>query len=218
MRLLFLSLLLAQPALADDRLRFDLGLTYDRFEQQIKSEIGGARGERLVEESFLGLQGIATWQLWANDAFGIDVGWYGQFDSGTRNAGRFVGLDENDMTVTEGEVGGDFSEFWTGPLVRANWRTLFIELGYGAIGLRNDDARGDLVDEMGRAEDSLRTSPTVAWMVGLGGSIEVATGWSVVLRAQYRVRYYDRRGDADLTDQLVHGTQNFTPFFGVAWR
>lgn len=218
MRVVGVLLLLASPAMADERLRFDLALTYDRFEQQIKSEIGGARGERLVEESFLGLQAAATWQVWANDAFGVDVGWYGQYDSGTRNAGRFVGLDANDMTITEGEVGGDFSEFWTGPLVRASWRRLFIELGYGALGLRDDDARGDLLDEMGRAEDSLRTTPTVAWMVGLGGSIEVAPGWAVVLRAQYRVRYYDRRGDAELVDELVHGTQNFTPFFGVAWR
>ena len=74
------------------------------------------------------------------------------------------------------------------------------------------------MDETGSTDDALRTIPTVAWMIGLGGAIEVHEGIDVVLRAQYRVRYYDRRGDTPLADELVHGTQNFTPFFGVAWR
>lgn len=205
----------ATPAHAEDEtLRLDLSLTYDRFEQQIKSEIGGARGERLVEESFFGLQAAGTWRVWGP----IALGWYAQIDSGTRNAGRFVALDDENKTITEGEVGGDFSEFWTGPLIRATWRGLFLELGYGVFGTRDDDARGDLLDEDGQTTDPLRTSPTVAWMVGLGGNVEVFENIDVVLRAQYRVRYYDSRGGKPLTDELVHGTQNFTPFFGVAWR
>lgn len=212
-----LALLLALPAHAEEEtetLRLDLALTYDRFEQQIKSEIGGARGERLVEESFFGLQVAGTWRVWGP----IAAGWYAQLDSGTRNAGRFVGLDANNKTITEGEVGGDFSEFWTGPLIRASWRGLFVELGYGVFGTRDDDARGDLVDEDGGTSDALRTSPTVAWMIGLGGNIEIFDQIDVVLRAQYRVRYYDARGGTPLVDELVHGTQNFTPFFGIAWR
>lgn len=203
------------PAHADEEtLRLDLALTYDRFEQQIKSEIGGARGERLVEASFFGLQAAGTWRVWGP----IAAGWYAQIDSGTRKAGRFVGLDADNKTVTEGEVGGDFTEFWTGPVVRATWRGLFLEVGYGVFGTRDDDARGDLVAEGGSSADALRTSPTVAWMVGLGGNVEIFEHVDVVLRAQYRVRYYDRRGDTALVDELVHGTQNFTPFFGVAWR
>ncbi|MGK0360658.1 MAG: hypothetical protein ACI9U2_002971 [Bradymonadia bacterium] len=215
-RSLIVLALIATPAYAhaEETLRLDLALTYDRFEQQVKSEIGGARGERLVEESFFGLQGAGTWRVWGP----IALGWYAQLDSGARNAGRFVGLDADNMTVTEGQVGGDFTEFWTGPLVRASWRGLFVELGYGVLGLRDDDARGDLRDENGGTDDALRTTPTVAWMLGFGGAIEVHEGVDVVLRAQYRVRYYNRRGDTPLENELVHGTQNFTPFFGVAWR
>ena len=103
-------------------------------------------------------------------------------------------------------------------LVRAAWRGLFFELGYGLVGWRDDDARGDLRDADGGADAALRTSPTVAWAVGLGAALPVWESLDVVLRLQYRVRYYDRRGDADLADSLVHGTQNFTPFFGAAWR
>lgn len=44
------SLLFATPSRAEPRFRFDGGLTFSRFEQQVKTELGGARGERLVEE------------------------------------------------------------------------------------------------------------------------------------------------------------------------
>ncbi len=40
---------------------------------------------------------------------------------------------------------------------------------------------------------------------------------SVALRVEYRVRYYNRRGGHALADDTVHGTQNLTPFMGVAW-
>ncbi len=194
-------------------LRFDLGLTFHRFEQQVKSEIGGARGERLVEESAVGLSGIATWRFWGPLSFGA----FARFDSGTRNAGRFVGLDDENQTIVEGEVGGDFDELWLGPLLRAQWKMLFIELGYGALGLRNDDARGDLATADGDTDNALRTSTTVAWLAAIGGQVNVWSNLDVVFRAEYRVRYYDRR-DAPLMDELVHGTQSFSPIVGVAWR
>jgi len=204
----------AEPlAPAEARFRFDLALTFSRFEQQVKAEVGGARGERLVEESFAGFIGQATWRAYGP----LSIGWYGQLDTGSRHAGRFAGLDADQKTVVSGAVGGDFMEIWTGPLVRAEWRGLFVELGYGALGRRFDDARADLPDAYGDTDAALRTSPTVAWLVGLGGAINVWEALDVVLRLQYRVRYYDRRG-APLADDLVHGTQNFTPFLGAAWR
>ncbi|MEZ4467067.1 MAG: hypothetical protein R3F43_22115, partial [bacterium] len=173
-----------------------------------------ARGERLVEESLVGVMALASWRAWGP----VSLGWYGQVDTGSRRAGRFAGLDADQKTVVEGEVGGDFTEIWTGPFVRADYRGLFLELGYGAVGWRDDGARSDLVDEKGKDDKALRTSPTVAWAVGLGAALPVFDALDVVLRLQYRVRYYDRRGDAALADALVHGTQNFTPFFGAAWR
>ena len=55
-------------------------------------------------------------------------------------------------TVTEGQVGGAFTEMWLGPYVRGQWRWLFAELGYGALGMRWDDARNDLPDEGGEVD------------------------------------------------------------------
>ena len=206
----------AEPAAdseAAELLRFDLGLTFHRFEQQVKSEIGGARGERLVEESTVGLSGAATWRFWGP----LSIGAFARFDSGTRNAGRFVGLDDENRTIVEGEVGGDFDELWLGPLLRAQWRMLFVEFGYGALGMRNDDARVDLSTAAGDTDSALRTSPTVAWLGAIGGQVNVWSNLDVVFRVEYRVRYYDRR-DEKLVDELVHGTQSFAPIVGVAWR
>lgn len=104
------------------------------------------------------------------------MGGFLQLDGGTRRAGRFLGLDDNDMTVVEGEVGGAFTELWLGPVVRGQWRALFAELGYGLLGRRTDDARDDLPNTRG----------------GTDG--------------------------APLEDELVHGTQDITPFIGLAWR
>jgi hypothetical protein len=39
----------------------------------------------------------------------------------------------------------------------------------------------------------------------------------LVHRLQYRIRYYDSRGSSALAGGAVHGTQNYTPFVGVAW-
>jgi hypothetical protein len=38
-----------------------------------------------------------------------------------------------------------------------------------------------------------------------------------VLRLQYRIRYYVERSGAQLANGMVQGTQNYTPFAGVAW-
>jgi hypothetical protein len=100
--------------------------------------------------------------------------------------------------------------------VRAQGRALFIELGYGALGLRWDDARTDLAAEGGDTQSALHTSPTVAWLLGVGGSAPVSPSLGLTFRLEYRVRYYDRR-DAPLQDKAVHGTQNFTPFIGIVW-
>ena len=51
----------------------------------------------------------------------------------------------------------------------------------------------------------------------MGGQVNVWSDLDVVFRIEYRVRYYDRR-DEELVDELVHGTQNVSPFIGVAWR
>lgn len=202
----------AEPAAPAETWRFDLGLTFARFEQQVKSEIGGARGQRLVEESRFGVNALASYTVWGP----LSVGAFAWFDVGSRDAGRFAGLDEDDKAVVEDEVGGDFLELWVGPMVRARWRAVFVELGYGAYGVRSDDARDDLADENGDTDAPLRTSPTIAWRLALGGHVPLAGPVELALRLEYRVRYYTAR-DAPLRDEMAHGTQEYAPFVGVSW-
>ena len=192
--------------------RFDAALSLHRFEQQIKTEVGGERGERLVEESGLGFSGIVTYQIWGPFSAGL----YTRYDLGVRKAARFDQIVDG-RTVTVGEVGGNYSELWAGPLIRAQWKAVFAELGYGLIGLRHDEARDDLLDESGDSDAALKTSNTVSWLLNLGGAVPINDTLALAVRLEYRVRYYDRR-DNPLVDKLVHGTQNFTPFVGVAWH
>ncbi len=196
---------------AEETWRFDGGLSLTRFEQQIKTEIGGERGERLVEEFAVGFAGTATYRVWGP----LSAGLFTRLDVGTRNAARFEQIVD-ERTVTVGEVGGDYNELWVGPLIRAQWKTLFAELGYGLMGIRSDDARDDLMDEDGDNESALKTSRTIAWVLNLGGGVPINKTLQLAIRLEYRVRYYDRR-DTPLVDKLVHGTQNFTPFISVAW-
>ncbi len=216
MRVAWLCALLVGAAHAEEpteTFRFDLGLTFTRFEQQVKSQIGGARGERLVEETRFGVNALASYTVWGP----LSVGGFAWLDVGHRSAGRFGGFDHRTGgAVVAGSVGGDFAEVWIGPMVRARWRMVFVELGYGAFGLRSDDARDDLPDADGDIDSALRTSPTVAWRLALGGHVPLVAPIELALRMEYRVRYYDRRA-ASLRDDVAHGTQEYTPFVGISW-
>ena len=74
----------------------------------------------------------------------------------------------------------------------------------------------------GDTSTSLRTLPTVAYLANFGAAVPLDDRFDLVLRLEYRVRYYDRRGDAKLVtaagDPVVHGTQNFTPLVGLRWK
>lgn len=195
-----------------ETVRLDVGATFQRFEQQIKTEIGGARGERLVQETAAGIGVQATWTFLDHLAAGLYLRW----DGGTRRAGQFAGVGDDGKTVVAGEVGGAYQELWVGPLVRGQYEWAFVELGYGALGLRWDDARDDLPTTDGRTNAPLRTSATVAWIAAVGLRAPLTETLSLGVRLEYRVRYYDRR-DKPLADELVHGTQNFNPFVGLSW-
>ncbi|HSN98480.1 MAG TPA: hypothetical protein VLS89_09280, partial [Candidatus Nanopelagicales bacterium] len=202
-------------ASADEpRMRVDFGGTFSRFEQQVKAEVGGARGERLVESAELGLLQMLSYRVWGP----FSAGYFVQLDTGTRRAGRFVGFDAEGKTVVGGELGGAYHELWAGPLVRAEWRRLFVELGWGAYGARVDEGRDDLPSEGGSAAGALRTTPNVAWVFAAGGGVPITRELELALRLEYRIRYYDRRGGEPLAGGVVHGTQNFTPFVGLAYR
>ena len=193
----------------------DAAVSARRFEQQVKSKVGDPAGERLVEEFEVGLALQAAWRVrpW------LAAGLYLHAERGVREAARFKEFaPEDGKTITEGQVGGSFTEMWLGPYVRGEWRWLFAELGYGAVGLRWDDARDDLPDEEGEVGQALRTDPRIAWMLQVGGKIDLSPAWHAFARVRYRVRYYDRRGDVGLPGDMEHGTQDFTPFVGFGWR
>ena len=193
---------------------FDLGLTFSRFEQQVKSEVGGQRAERLVEHTEFGALAMGTYSL--VDAVG--VGLYAQSDFGFRGAGNFSGFDANDAAQITDETGGSYRELWLGPLVRGSYGPLFLELGWGALGLRWDEARDDLPSESGDTDGAFSRSAAIAWLVALGGAVPITGRLDLALRLEYRVRYYLSRGGEALADDVAHGTQNFTPFFGVRYN
>lgn len=207
------SLLSSSVFAQSSPLRVDLAASASRFEQQVKTEVGGVRGERLVESVEINLLQSLTYRVGGP----VQLGYFLQFDSGKRVAGRFVGFDSQGKTVVADEVGGAFRELWVGPLLRAEWRHLFAELGWGAYGARLDEAREDLPAENGET-GLLRTSPRIAWLLALGGSVPLHGALELSLRLEYRVRYYTRRSGEALAGGIVHGTQNFTPLMGLLYR
>ena len=90
---------------------------------------------------------------------------------GTRRAGQFAGFDSEGKATVSGMLGGPFSEFWLGPIVRIPWKSLFFQLGWGAIGMRRDGARTDLATSSGNTDTSLRTKASVAWLLGIGAQV-----------------------------------------------
>jgi hypothetical protein len=202
---------------AEPRVRLDAGLTFTRFEQQVKTELGGTRGDRLVEEFSFGYAQALTYRAFDWKDFSLAGGGFLQVDVGRREAARFVGFAEDGAPQTADRIGGRFAELWMGPILRLEWRRVFGEIGYGLYGARRDDARDDLPGDDGNRSGTLRTSASVAWTFALGGRIPIVEGLDLVLRMQYRIRYYDARGSSPLAGGAVHGTQNFTPFAGIAW-
>ena len=208
----------ASSALPDEpqsrrMIRADAGLTFSRFEQQVKSEIGGARGERLVESSELGLLATGAYSL--HELF--ELGLFAQGDLGFRSSARLVGFDANGAAQVGSRTGGSYQELWLGPLARGRYGPAFLELGWGALGLRWDDARDDLPSTTGDTAGALERSPAIAWLIAAGGAVPLTARLELVLRLEYRIRYYTSRGGQPLAGDIAHGTQNITPFMGVGY-
>lgn len=194
---------------------FDAGVTFSHFQQQVKAEVGDPRGERLVNELQVGIMALAAWKVWDH----VSVGMFVQFDRGNRHAARFEGFDPaTGRTVTSDKIGGNYRELWAGPLVRLQWKELFGELGYGLLGFRDDEARADLKSSSGDSTGSFSFNPSIAWYAALGGVVAIAESWDIVLRLEYRLRYYDKRSGNPFQSNIEHGTQNITPYVGVRWR
>lgn len=195
-----------------ERFRIDLGLTFHHFQQQVKTGLDGERGERLIEETAAGLHAFGTYAVLDY----LHVGMFTQFDAGTRRAGAFTGFDGDGRAVTAGKLGGPYLEWWIGPMVRGQYRAVFAELGWGALGIRSDGGRDDLPDDSGDTDGAFATIPKIAWLLTIGGNVPLGSRIDLVLRMEYRIRYYGSRGGNPIMDDVIHGTQDITPFAGVA--
>lgn len=199
---------------AMSKIRIDFSGTFTHFEQQLKTEIGGTKGELLIADTELALQLAATYQV--NNY--LSIGWYVQQDVGNRENAQFSMFDTKGATQVANLQGGRFNEFWTGPLVRGHYKQMFVELGYGLVGIRSDKARAAILKEDGTTDGDFSTSPTIAWMSSLGVNSPLTEKLDLLLKLQYRVRYYDSKGGQNLANKAVHGTQNFTPMLGLVYR
>ncbi|MEM9191021.1 MAG: hypothetical protein AAGF12_17680 [Myxococcota bacterium] len=193
-------------------LRFDLGGILNLYTAAVEVGTDGESNQRLVNDVSFGLHAAATWRFWGP----FSVGLYAQFETGSREYGRFDEVGPDGVAMVEREGGGSFTEFWFGPLLRAQWEALFLEFGWGPLGIRSDNGRDDLPAD-GRTDGSFRTTPSIAWLIGIGAAVELFSDLELVMRLNYRIRYYEVRGGEDLDQGLAHGTQDFIPFVGLAW-
>lgn len=208
---------IACSAFAQDTLRWriDAGLTFSHFQQQVKAEIGDPRGERLVLQTEFGLLAMGTYRVWEY----LQGGLFLQYDQGTRRAARFDRIDPvTGKTVTKDQVGGPYSEFWIGPFIRGEWKNLVGEFGWGLFGVRSDDGRTDLASTRGDTTGTINLLPSVALFAALGASVPLENQFSLVVRLEYRLRYYKGREGEPFVNNIKHGTQNITPFVGLSWK
>ena len=188
--------------------------TMTHFEQQVKTEIGGVKGDLLAADTELGLQLLGTYKFWEY----LHAGWYIQYNIGNREDGRFNGFDANGSPLIVSVQGGSFSEFWIGPIIRGQYKKAFLELGYGFVGSREDEARDDISNGTLSNQGNFSTDPSVAWIIGIGTQVDLSNNFSLLIKAQYRARYYNSRNGIALNNQTVLGTQDFSPLIGVSYK
>jgi hypothetical protein len=193
--------------------RIESAITLSHFQQQVKAEIGDDRGQRLVYEEAIGFVLTGGYRIYRH----FNIGIFAQYDGGKRTLAVFDGFDDEQKARVRDELGGAYREFWFGPLLEFSWKTLAAAAGYALIGIRSDDARADIPAQDGDISSAFRTHPTIAWMFSIGAAVPVYSRFDLVVRIQYRARYYDRRGSKELFDAIDHGTQSISPLIGIKW-
>jgi len=194
--------------------RLEGGMTFRHFQQQVKAEVGQPRGDRLVNEFELGALVSGLYELHEYVAVGLFL----RADRGERFAAQFDGFDASGKTKTKDAIGGLYSELWLGPLVQLRWKQLSLDLGYAPIGIRDDMARSDLPSASGDTESAFTLHPTIAWVISLGANVPLSESFDVILKAEYRPRYYSKRGGDPIVGNIEHGTQSIAPLIGIGWR
>jgi hypothetical protein len=189
----------------------ELGFTVSRFEQQVKKEVGGAKGDLLSDESNFSTVVTGGYKL----SKYISVGAFMRYDTGKRFNAIFNGFNAQNETIVTGKIGGNFSEVWIGPMVRLHWKQLYFSSGYALFGSRVDDARSAVKSSSGATTGSFSTHPRVALQFHFGGAIPITKKLDAFFALEYRIRYYDERGGNELVDDIILGTQNILPFAGL---
>ncbi len=197
----------------DTRWRVEGGLVFSHFQQQIKHAVGDPRGQRLVNEFQIG--GLVSGSYLIDDF--IHVGVFTRVDRGERYLANFNGFSAEGKTQTKDGIGGTYTEIWIGPIVQLQWNQLTLDLGFAPYGTRRDHARGDIPNNNNSTDGSFSLHPTIAWLVSLGGSFDVKDDIDVLIKIEYRPRYYSERGGSVLINDIEHGTQSVVPVFGIAY-
>lgn len=194
--------------------RLDSSLGFSHIQQQAKPRVGTPRGERLVEQTAFTLALTGSYDLHRY----LAVGLFAELDLGVRRAGELVGFDAEGRATIDPAIGGSYSEIWTGVAIRGQWRSLFIDLGYALFARRWDDGRDDLPAADGGTDGAFSPTASVRWLAAIGGTVNLRPCLALVLRLEWRIRYYDERDGQPLMNGSVHGTQEFRPLVGLAWR
>ena len=193
--------------------RIESGVIITHFQQQVKPEVGDPRGERLVNEFQLGFLISGTYSITEYFAAGLFL----RVDRGERAAAVFDRFEEG-KAVTSNEVGGVYNEFWFGPLLQFKWNVLSAEIGYALVGLRDDDGRRDIPSSTGNNSDAFSTSPLIAWLFTVGGNFPILDNLDIIIKLEYRNRYYTKRGGNPLFNNIEHGTQSISPIAGIGFK
>jgi len=215
-RIIFLLLVLIlhkTVAAQTKNFSIDGGFIISHFQQQVKQEVGDRRGERLVHENEFGF--LISGRYSFNEY--LSAGLFLRTDFGKREAALFDGFDAEGKTKVRNKLGGNYFELWFGPEIMLHWRQLFAEIGYGLIGIRDDDGRFDIPSNTGNITDSFSTSPSISWMFSIGGHIPIFEKLNVMLKIEYRLRYYNERGGDPLINNIDHGTQSISPLIGITF-
>ena len=194
-------------------LSIDAGFVFSHFQQQVKQEVGDSRGQRLVHENEFGF--LISGRYLFNE--NISAGLFLRTDFGKREAALFDGFDSEGKTKVKNKLGGNYSEFWFGPEIMLHWKQLFAEIGYGVVGIRVDDGRNDIPSNTGNTSESFSTNPSISWMFSVGGQIPIFDNLNVMLKIEYRLRYYNERGGEPLINNIDHGTQSISPLIGITF-
>ncbi len=204
----------ATPARAAERLRLEANVTFVRFEQAVQKGHDGPReGSRVVEEMHFGWLASGAYRLHEHFAVGL----FARYDVGVRRSGTFRTFDAEGRAQID-RIGGSHAELWLGPLLRAHLRFAFLELGWAPFAIRKDTGRPDLPNDRGESDHAFRTGLTpFAWLVGVGAEIPLGARVLLLIRYQYRNRYFLTRGGADMVEGAAHGTQDHRPFLGFGF-